>query len=218
MQQNQWKGLAAAVVALIAVFLLGSTLRKGCTRTERYIMANANVDIAVVTKMAQEVAAKFDPGKVVLIRYTGYIPGTIQLQEALVAACERELGRDWTVVELPPADFGDANHGNWALRTGGGAWGNEIKAWMQPHLDAVAIISMVGVPHLPEAEWQKLPPFFGSIPFPDDYTDAAMEAGMIGGLAVMREDANPVTIRNFRGSPEALFDLAYEWLTPASRQ
>jgi hypothetical protein len=215
--QNQSKAIGVGVLALIGVVMLAGMLSRTCGRSERYVMANASVEVAVANKLAQEVSARFEPGKVMVIRYTGFIPGTIELQQAVVAACRQALGGDWTLVELPPPEVGEAQHGGWALRTGGGGWGGELKAWMAPHEDAVAIISLVGIPHLSAADWQKLPPFFGTIPFATEYAEAALRDGMIEGLAVMREDADALAIRKFRGSAEDLFDLAYEWLTPAGR-
>jgi len=215
--QNQWKAIAAVVVAVIGMLLLGSTLRKGCTHGNRLVMANVDVDVAVAAKLGQEVGQRFEPGKVLVVRFAGYIPSTVDLQNSVVAACAQGLGgRDWTVVELPPEEFGEAAHGNWALHVGGGGWGEEIKTWVAPHADAVAVISLVGIPHLSQADWEKMPPFFAAIPFKTDYAQAVLRKGMVEGLAAMREDTNPVSIREFRGSAKELFDLAYEWLTPAA--
>jgi hypothetical protein len=212
--QNPSKAIGAGVLALVGLVMLAGMLSRACGRSQRYVMANASVDVAVANKLAQEVSDRFEPGKVVVIRHTGFIPETVELQEAVVATCRRALDGDWTLVELPPEDFGEAEHGGWALRTGSGSWGGEIKAWMTPHQDAVAIISLVGIPHLSAEDWKKLPPFFGGIPFSTEYSEAALRDGMIEGLAVMREDADALAIRKFRGSAEDLFDLAYEWLTP----
>lgn len=211
---DQVKLVVIGLLMLVAAFFLVGTLKKGCVGTGGYAMANANVEAAVSARLAKAVAEQQQPGKVVLIRFLGFIPSTKALQKVQVDAFKRALPSGYSVVDLPPIGMADDAHGDWVLRSSGGNWGGEMLEWMSAHGDAVAVVSLVGVPQLSPTQWESLPPFYGSVVVANQYHEEMLKRGVLKGLVVEREDADAVAIREFRGSQEALFDLAYELRTP----
>lgn len=120
--------------------------------------------------------------------------------------------RDWNIVRLAPAYLDPEAVGPWVLRIFAGQWGTEFQKWTTPHIDAVAILSLVGVPNLPDKAWEKVPPFYGTAFAMTPYLKHLVTDNRVAGLAVPRPDVDPLAIRQFRGPLDELFDLSYDFL------
>jgi hypothetical protein len=212
------KRAGGGLMVVVALVVLGGTLRRGCGRAERLAMADAEVDQAISFRLGREVSADQEPGKVLLVRFSGFVASTEKLQHVQVKSFVKGLrGSGWDVVELPPPGVDASAHGNWVLRTSRGNWGNDLLDWAGPHPDAVALVSLVGVPRLAAKDWMKLPPCYARVNAAEAYERALLDQGEVAGLAVMREDSDPFAIRAFKGPLEELFDLAYEYLRGSPR-
>lgn len=205
------KSLAVGVLVVAGLLGLVRTIRHQTGREVRWIKQGAGEEQAAAYRLGRAVAADHAPGKLLVIRVPGLVPETEALERILTKGVERGLdGRGWKIVALPPEDLAPEAVGPWALRTTTGDWGREFREWAAPHPDAVAVLSLVGVPKLTDAEWGRIPPFYGTSFAMSPYLAHLLKTRRIAGLAVPRADVDPVTIRGFRGPLDELFDLAYE--------
>lgn len=203
--------LAAAILAVFALVALVAFVKRGCGGP-RAGEAATSTDFAVASRLARAVSEDQQPGKIVLVRPRGFLPGTDAVQDAQERGFKHGLqGAGWDVVKVPPSDMDEAEHNAWVMRTYGDAWGNDLLSWLGSHQDAVAVVSLAGVPTLPRRAWKDVPPFYAQRPAAQDRDLALLRSGEVKGLAVMLLDADPTEADAFRGSPEELFDLVYEY-------